>query len=147
MAVNINKVLSGGLPETITKNISTANTATAEVASPADASDFREIFEAGVNGGFYDGILIQWIGTGTQTAHIIYIWETDSAGANARIVEGHTFTTMSAAISATNLGTKRFLPYNFANLTPGTKVFVSSTVVSASCSCNVTLRGGQFESQ
>lgn len=146
MAVN-QIPLSAGKASTSTVNISVAKTDTSVVASPADATDFRLLFTAGTNHGYYDGIQIQWIGSGTQAAHVIDIWETDSAGLNARIVESFEFAAMGGAISSVVAGTKSFLSFPFANLQAGVKVFISSRVVSGSCSLNATLRGGQFEAQ
>jgi hypothetical protein len=146
MAVNTIP-LSSGKAYSKTVNVSTAKTDTSVVASPSDGSDFRELFEAGTNGGHYDGILIQWIGTGTQALHVVDVWETDTSGANARVVSSHQLTAMSAAISTTNPGTREFIPFNFSNLQNGIKVFISSRVVSTNCTMNATLRGGQFEAQ
>jgi hypothetical protein len=146
MAVNANKILSGGLPVSKTAEISTARTGVDNIASPSDGADLRELFTAGANGGFYDLIEYQVVGTGTQAAFIIYLWETDTSGANAKIFKAITVAAGSA-MSNTVIGQKGvFVPVD-ANLSPGIKIFVSQSVVSANCKTNYTLRGGQFEAQ
>jgi peptidoglycan hydrolase-like protein with peptidoglycan-binding domain len=145
MAVNV-VPLSAGKVETYTKEISTARTGVDEIASPSDGVDLRLLFTAGTNGGFYDSIEYQVFGTGTQAAFNIYIWETDSAGANARIVRGYQVEGGSA-MSNTVIGQKNILGFTRADLQPGVKVWVSQSVVSANCKCNYTIRAGQYEAQ
>jgi hypothetical protein len=146
MAVNTIP-LSSGKAYSKTVNVSTAKTDTSEVASPSDGADFRLLYTAGANGGHYDGIQIQWIGTGTQALHVIDVWETETDGSDARVVFSQQITAMAAAISNTNPGSAFFIPFPFGNLQTGKKIFISSRVVSTNCTMNATLRGGQFEAQ
>jgi hypothetical protein len=138
--------LSGGKPETKTVEISTARTGVDVIASPSGGADLGLLFEASTNGGFYDSIEYQVIGTGTQAAFNIYIWETDTTGANARIVRAYQ---VAAGIAMTNtvIGQKNILTFNRADLQDGIKVFVSQSVVSSNCKTNYTIRAGQFEAQ
>jgi hypothetical protein len=146
MAANLNQTLSGGKGETIIKNLSVAKTSNAEIGAPADATDLRELFTAGSNGGFIDEFFYQVIGTGTQAAFLIHIWKTDAAGANARLWKNIQVATGSAQ-STTTPGQSSSLYLNFENLQAGVKIFASVTVVSSNCTINVGVNGGQFESQ
>ena len=143
MAIN-NKPIFGGSADSATVNISTANTSTAAVASPADAADFRLLFTAGGDGAFIDEIQLQWIGTGTPAAGIFNVWVTDTSNANARIYRMNATTANSGAISATVIGGQ--FNYQFANfnLKAGQRVYVSQTVLAANTTLNVTVFGGQY---
>jgi hypothetical protein len=146
MPANYNQVLSAGKADGYTKNITTAKTSVAEVGAPADAADFREVFVADAdNGGCVQEIGYQVIGTGTQAAGLVYIWKTDAAGANARIVDYFTISA-GAAMSTTVPGQRDVKTPSFENLPPGTKLYMSATVVSANCSFNAWAKGGQFKS-
>jgi hypothetical protein len=146
MAANQNKILSGGIPESNTVNVSTANTSNAVVASPSDAADFRLLFTAGTNGAFIDEIIYQVIGTGTQAAAILHIWQTQPNGANARVIRSYEIA-VGAGQSATVAGQSGSVQFNFRNMKAGTLFFVSVTVVSTNCTWNITANGGQFEAQ
>jgi hypothetical protein len=143
MAVN-NKPIFGGIVESGVVNISTANTSTAQVNSPADAADFRLLFTAGANGGFIDEIQLQWIGTGTPSAGIFNIWITDTSNANARIYKMNTTTANTGAISTTVIGGQFVYTFTNFNVKAGQRVYVSQTVIAANTTLNVTLFGGQF---
>jgi hypothetical protein len=148
MAVNT-LPLSFGKVETKTAAVTTAKTAETDIGSPADAADLRLLFTAGTNGGGYDTIEYQVVstsGTPTQLASKINIWETDSSGANARIVR-QVAVGVGSAISTTAIGQNGIIQMNRADLPSGTKVFTSVEVVTANCQWNFTLRGGQFEAQ
>jgi hypothetical protein len=148
MAVNT-LPLSFGKVETKTAAVTTALTAETDVASPADAADFRLLFTAGTNGGGIDTIEFQVVttsGTPTQAASKINIWETDNAGANARIVR-QVPVSAGSAINAINAGQNQIITFNRADYQAGVKVFVSVTVVTADCQWNFTCRGGQFDAQ
>ncbi len=146
MSANYNKVLSAGKADGYTKNVSVAKTSVAEVGAPADATDFREVFVAdATNGGCVQEIGYQIVGTGTQAAGLVYIWKTDAAGANARVIDYFTITA-GVAMSTTAPGNRDIKTPSFENLAPGTKIYMSSTVVSANCSFNVWAKGGQFSS-
>jgi hypothetical protein len=145
--MSLNQIpLSGGKPETNTVEISVARTAVAIIASPVDGTDLRRLFTAGLNGGFYDSIEYQVAGTGTQASFNIYVWETDNAGANAKMIRGYTIGAGSA-MGATVIGQKGVLSFVRADLQTGVQVWISQSVVSASCVCNYTIRAGQFETQ
>jgi len=145
MAVN-QIPLSFGIPYTSSVEISTSRTGIDTIASPSDGTDLRKLFEAGTNGGGYDSIEYQVIGTGTQAAFNIYIWETDNTGANAKIIR-----TISvgggSAMSNTVRGQNAIISFSRADLQSGVEVWISQSVVSSNCKTVYTLRGGQFESQ
>lgn len=147
MAVNT-LPLSFGNVESNTKVISVARTGETEIASPADGTDLRELFEAGVNSGGYDTIEYQVVqsAAATQAASKILIWETDNAGANARVVRQITVAAGSA-MSTTVAGQNGIIQFNRADLQDGVKVFVSVTVVTTNCLWNFTIRAGQFTAQ
>lgn len=148
MAVNT-LPLSFGKVTTSTKAITTARTGETDIASPSDASDLRELFVAGVNGGGIDTIEYQVVttsGSPTQLASKILIWETDTTGGNARVIRAVTVAAGSA-ISTTVAGQNGIITFNRADMASGTKVFVSVTVVTTNCQWNFTCRGGQFEAQ
>jgi hypothetical protein len=150
MAVNANKVLSGGKADgCFTKRLTTARTSVATIASPSDAVDLREIFVAGTNGGFVDELAYQFVGTGTQAATIVYFWITDTSGANAELdpTLSQTVLLASAAMSNTVQGQRGIINPSFQNLAAGRKIFASVSVLSASCELVVSAKGGQFESQ
>lgn len=146
MAANQNKILSGGKAESNVVNVSVANTSNAAVASPADATDFRLLFTAGTNGGFIDEIIYQVIGTGTQAAALMNIWQSEADNTDARVIKTVTIAAGSAQ-SSTVAGQSASTSFQFKNLQAGVKVYVSFTVVSASCTWNVVCNGGQFEAQ
>jgi len=127
-------------------NVSVANTSNAAVASPADATDFRLLFTAGTNGGFIDEIIYQVIGTGTQAAALMNIWQTEADGSDARVIKTVTIAAGSAQ-STIVAGQSASTSFQFKNLQAGVEVYVSFTVVSASCTWNVVVNGGQFEAQ
>jgi hypothetical protein len=147
MAVNT-LPLSFGKVETATKVITVARTGETEIASPSDGTDLRELFVAGTNGGGYDTIEYQVVqsAAATQAASKILIWETDTAGANARVVR-QVAVAAGSAMSTTVAGQNGIITFNRADLKSGVKVFVSVTVVTTNCQWNFTLRGGQFEAQ
>lgn len=147
MAANQNKILSGGKADGLVKRITTARTSLATIASPSDAADLRLIFTAGTNHGFLDEIGYNVVGTGTQLASLVYVWRTDSSGANAEVVYTFTVAAAGSAMSNTIKGqTERWYPL-FENMAAGEKIFMSVSVISASCEFIVWGRGGQFESQ
>jgi hypothetical protein len=145
MAVN-QIPLSGGKAESHTVEISTARTGVDVIASPSDGADLRLLFTAGTNGGFVDTIEYQVFGTGTQAAFLIYIWETDNAGADAKIFRAISVTGGSA-MSNTVRGQNAIIEINRGDFQAGKEVWVSQSVVSANCKCNYTVRAGQFEAQ
>jgi hypothetical protein len=147
MAVNT-LPLSFGKVFSATKVISVARTGETEIASPADATDIRELFEAGTNGGGYDTIEYQVVqsSAATQAASKILIWETDNTGANARVVR-QVAVSAGSAMSATVTGQNGIITFNRADLQAGVKVFVSVTVVTTNCLWNFNIRAGQFEAQ
>ena len=148
MAVNT-LPLSFGKVTTTTAAITVAKTAETDISSPADATDLRLLFTAGTNGGGIDTIEYQVVttsGSPTQAASKINIWETDTSGANARIVR-QVIVAAGSAISTTVAGQNGIITFNRADMASGTKVFVTVTVVTTNCQWNFTCRGGQFESQ
>ena len=150
MAVN-NFPIFGGKPETNIANITSGNTSSLVVASPADATNFKLLFTAGTNGGWIDQFTYKWISTaspasGTPNACVIYLWLTDSTGLNARIYHSYSVTAGSA-MSATVAGKEESFVYNFANLAAGVKVFASVSQIAANTSLNAVVEGGQFEAQ
>ena len=148
MAANQNKVLSGGKADGLTKRITTARTAVAVIASPADAVDLRLLFTAGTNGGFIDQLAYQFVGTGTQLATLIYFWITDTAGANAQIMPNLIQAIAAgSAMSNTVKGQSGVIYPPFENYAAGRVVYASVSVLSASCELIVEAKGGQFEAQ
>lgn len=146
MAVNSNKVISGGKADGLTKRLTTARTGLATIASPADAADLRLLFTAGSNGGFVDEIGYNIVGTGTQLASLIYIWRTDASGANAEIVNRF-IVAAGSAMSGTVPGQTDVLLPIYENLAAGQKLFASIHILSANCEAVVWACGGQFEAQ
>jgi hypothetical protein len=141
--------LSFGKVYTKTAAITVARTGETDIASPADATDLRELFEADVNHGGYDTIEYQVVttsGSPTQVASKILIWETDNAGANARVVR-QIAVAAGSAISTSVAGQNGIITMNRADLQDGVKVFVTVTVVTTNCQWNFTIRAGQFEAQ
>ncbi len=118
----------------------------ATIASPADAADLRELFEAGPNGGSVDEVGYQVVGTGTQAASLVYVWKTDNTGANAEIVNIFTVAAGSAMTNTVKGQTDRWYP-NYENLDDGVKIFITVSVLSTNCEFVVFLNGGQFEAQ
>jgi hypothetical protein len=146
MAANQNKILSGGKADGLIKRVTAARTGVTTIASPADATDLRLIFEAGTNGGFVDEVGYRFVGTGTQAATLVYVWLTDTSNANAEII--HSFTVAAgSAMSNTVPGQTNKLNPSFWNLASGRKVYVSVSVLSTNCECVVWALGGQFEAQ
>lgn len=146
MAANYNQLLSAGKASSVIANISTARTGVDNIASPADGTDLRKVFDANAtNGGCVLEVGYRVIGTGTQAASLVYVWLTDSAGANAKIIDIFTVAAGSA-MSNTVPGQTETKTYTFKNLEPGCDIWMSVSVVSASCSFNVWCMGGQFES-
>jgi hypothetical protein len=146
MSVNVNKVLSGGKVDGLTKRLTAARTSVATIAAPVDATDLRLLFTAGANGGFVDEIGYNIVGTGTQLAALVYIWRTDASGANAEVVDRF-IVTVGTAMTNTNPGQRDVKTPSFENMASGEKIFISISVLSASCECAVWVRGGQFEAQ
>lgn len=133
-------------PVTKAVNLSTANTATAAVTSPADAADFRELYSCTkAAGAKLTLIAYQFIGTGTPSAGIFYIWLTDTAGANARIIRSSAFTALSGAISTTLPGQYAELTFPDLQVGNGQKIFVSVTTLAANTTLNVRSSVGEFE--
>jgi len=145
MAVN-NSPVFAGIASSKTVNVSVAKTTDTEIGAPADATDLRLLFTAGVNGGAYYRLLWNVVGTGTPTNAIIHLWETDETGANARVVQSF-FTPTGLAISTTQSGSSGFADFKSAELQAGQKVFVSVTALAANTTLNVTLRSAQFTAQ
>jgi len=132
-------------PVTPTANLSGANTATAAVASPADGTDFRLLYTCGVTEGAKLTLLAyQFIGTGTPSAGIFYIWITDTAGANARIIRSSAFLALSGAISTTLPGQYAELTFSDLQIQNGQKIFVSVTTLAANTTLNVRASLGEF---
>lgn len=146
MAVNVNKVLSAGKAYTRVKRLTAARTGVATIAAPADATDLRELFVAGTNGGFIDEIGYNIVGTGTQAAALVYIWATDNAGANAEIIDRF-IVAAGSAMTNTVPGQTEAKTKAFDNFEAGVKVYSSISVLSANCECVVWTKGGQFEAQ
>lgn len=145
MAANYNQNLSAGKADGDVKTITTANTSTADVSSPADGVDFRLVFTAdATNGGCVLEIGYHVRGTGTQAAGLIFIWKTGSDGI-ARKVDSFTVAAGSAQ-STTVDGQRDVKTKSFENLPPGIKIFMSATVVSANCQFVVWANGGSFAS-
>ena len=148
MAVNT-LPLSFGKVESYTKEISTARSGETAISSPSAGTDLAELFTAGTYGGGYDTIEYQVCissGTPTQAAAKILIWETDTSGANARIVRQIQVSAGSAQ-GTTVAGQNAIITFNRADLKAGVKVFASVTVVTTNCIWNLTIRAGQFEAQ
>lgn len=148
MAVNT-LPLSFGQVESYTKEISVARTGETVIASPASATDQADLFTAGTNGGGYDTIEYQFCissGTPTQAATKILIWETDTSGANARVVR-QIAVAAGSAMGTTVAGQNGIITFNRADLKSGQKVFATVTVVTTNVICNLTIRAGQFEAQ
>jgi hypothetical protein len=125
-------------------NLSVANTSNAVVASPADATDFRELYACSIpEGAKITNISIQYIGTGTPAAGLLNIWLTNSSGANARVIRMLTIVA-GVAITTTAAGTflsTTFLDFQVQN---GQKVFVSVTTLAANTTANVYASVGEF---
>jgi hypothetical protein len=149
MAANFNKILSGGLPTSIIKRITTSRTSVVTIASPSDGSDLREIFTAGTNGGFIDQIDYQFVHNGTpptQGATLIYIWMTNSSGANAEIK--YVFTVLAGSLqSNTTAGQSGSFKPQFYNIEPGVKFYASVPALTTNSECLVSCLGGQYETQ
>jgi hypothetical protein len=147
MAVNT-LPLSFGQVYSKTAQISVARTGETVIASPADATDLRQLLEANVNGSGYDTIEYQVVYStaATQAASKILIWETDDTGANAQVVRQIAVAAGSAQ-STTVAGQNGIIVFNRADLQDGVKVFVSVTVVTANCLWNFTIRAGHFTAQ
>jgi len=143
----VNKVpLSGGKADGVIGNISAARTGTSVIASPSAGTDLILLFTAGTYGGFIDYIPWQFIGTSQQAAALIYLWKTDTSGANAQIFRVITVSAAAAAMSNTNKGPNGIESIN-KNFAAGVKVYASLSVLTASGTLNVDCDGGQFEGQ
>ena len=148
MAVN-SLPLSFGKVESYTKEISVSRTGETVIASPSPGTDLVELFTAGTNGGGQDIVEYQVCtssGSPTQVATKILIWESDSAGANARCVR-QIAVAAGSAISGSVIGQNGIITFNRADYQAGVKVFASVPTVTTNCIWNFTLRGGQFEAQ
>lgn len=146
MAINNNPIFPG-IPSGETKNISTANTSNAVVASPADGESFRLLFTAGGNGGFVSQIDYQAIGTGTPEATLLNVWLTDTNGKNAMVVRTITVAAGSA-MSATTAGVYGSIFLPGYELAPGRAMYVSFTALAANVTYNVSaLNTGQYSEQ
>lgn len=131
-------------PVTKVVNISGANTATAAVVSPADGTDFRELYSCAVTEGAKCTLIAyQFIGTGTPSAGIFYIWLTDTSGANARIIRSVLFSG-SSAISTTVPGPYAEITFTDLQIQNGQKIFVSVTTLAANTTLNVRCSIGEF---
>lgn len=132
-------------PVTKVVNLSGANTATAAVTSPADGTDFRELYSCAITEGAKCTLIAyQFIGTGTPSAGIFYIWLTDTAGANARIIRSVAFTALSGAISTTLPGQYAEITFADFQVMNGQKIFVSVTTLAANTTLNVRSSIGEF---
>jgi hypothetical protein len=132
------------LPKTPVVNLDTANTATAVVASPSDSGSFRQLYACAIpEGAKCTLISYQFIGTGTPSAGIFYIWLTDNTGANARVVRGLAFGAGSA-MTATVAGPYLEIAINDLQIQNGQKIFVSVTTVAANTTLNVRASVGEF---
>jgi hypothetical protein len=144
MAANQRPVF-GLIPKTPVVNLSTANTATAAVASPSDAADFRQLYACAVNeGAKLTLVAYQFIGTGTPAAGILYIWLTDDTGANARIIRSYQFAVASGAITTVLAGAYVEISFLDLQIQDGQKVFVSLTTMAANTTLNVRASIGEF---
>jgi hypothetical protein len=131
-------------PKTPVVNLDTANTSTAAVASPSSSGSLRELYACAVpEGAKVSLIAYQFIGTGTPSAGIVYIWLTDSSGANARIIRNVAFGSGSA-ISTTIPGGSNEITFTDFQLQNGQKIFVSVTTLAANTTLNVRASVGEF---
>ena len=147
MSVASKPLMGGKVDFSTPQNLSTARTGVTTIASPSAGADLVLLGTAGTYGGYISSIKYQFRGTGTQAAALIYIWRTDTSGANAEIVDVFTVTAAAAAMSNTNNGQYEERTYNDFNLQSGQKVYASVSVLTASCTVNIIPNGGQFEGQ
>lgn len=132
-------------PKTPVVNLDTANTSTAAVASPSSSGSFRELYACSIaEGAKCTLIAYQFVGTGTPSAGILYIWLTDSSGANARIIRSFAFSALSGAISTILPGGYNEISFTDLQLQNGQKLFVSATTMAANTSLNVRASIGEL---
>jgi len=132
-------------PKTPTANISVANTATAAVASPADATDFRQVYQCStIEGSKITLIAYQFIGTGTPSAGIFNIWLTDTSNANARVIRSVAVSVAAGAITTTLPGPYAELTFSDFQLQNGQRIYVSLTTLAANTTLNVRASIGDF---
>lgn len=133
------------LPKTPVVNIDTANTSTAAVASPSSSGNFRELYACAITeGAKLTTIAYQFIGTGTPSAGIFYIWLTDNTGANARVIRSYQFAAAAGAISTTLAGSYVEISFLDLQIQNGQKVFVSVTTLAVNTTLNVRASVGEF---
>lgn len=132
-------------PKTPFANLSAANTATAAVASPSDSTSFRNLYTCAVTeGAKLTLITYQFIGTGTPSAGIFYVWLTDTSNANATIIRSVLFSAGSGAISTTLPGPYAEITFSDLQLQNGQRIYVSVTTLAVNTTLNVRASIGEF---